>query len=243
MRLLFETQVMADTSAQVDAHVQEMIDWLVEQDYRQWQSVMETLGKQMAHHQDRIVGQVGGQFEYNRQALLASVGRAARDTVAAYDHETEARKLADSVQAAVAQTALVQAGAIGLGALLVKVLATAMADVSGLLAAGAVAAFGFWLIPNRRRRAKNDLQTKISELRSNLSAALTAQFESELNRSTKRIRDAVSPYTRFVDQQQRALGQIDSDLRTALGEAESLLSRVDALEALRAASAPPLAEE
>ena len=243
MRLLFETQVMADTSAQVDAHVQEMIDWLVEQDYRQWQSVMDTLGKRMAHHQDRIVGQVGGQFEYNRQALLASVGKAARETVATYDHQGEARKLAESVQAAVAQTALVQAGAIGLGALLVKVLATAMADVSGLLAAGALAAFGFYLIPNRRRRAKNELQAKISELRSNLSAALTTQFEHELNRSTKRVREAMSPYTRFVEKQQQSLGQIDSNLRSGLNDVESLLSRVDALETEGQAAAPPPAME
>ena len=69
-----------------------IIDWLIDQDYRQWQAVMEFLNRRVAMHQDRIVGQVGGQFAFNRQALLQSVGRAARETVQSYDRETEARE-------------------------------------------------------------------------------------------------------------------------------------------------------
>ncbi|PKO21033.1 MAG: dynamin [Chloroflexi bacterium HGW-Chloroflexi-1] len=220
VRGMFERAVVADTTAQVDAHTHELIDWLVDKDFQQWQAVMNYLNKRIVHHQDRIVGQVGGSpstglrsgFETNRQALLQSVGRAAREVVATYDRDAEAKALADSVQMAVAQTALVEAGAIGLGALLVKVLATALADVSGVLAAGAVAALGFYLIPNKRRRAKNDLQAKIGDLRGRLTKAMTDQFEDELGRSLQRIREAMQPYTRFVETQQATL----ADTETAL---------------------------
>jgi len=230
VRGLFEREVVADTSAQVEAHTRELIDWLVDTDYRQWQAVMEYINKRIAHHEDRIIGQVGGQFESNRQALLESVGRAARAVVATYDKEAEAKALAESVQIAVAQTAIVEVGALGLGALLVKLLAATMADVSGVLAAGALAALGFYLIPNKRRRAKNDLQARITDLRTRLTEALTTQFDGELGRSLQRIREAMRPYTRFVATQQATL----ADTAAALQEAQRTLGELEGkIESLR----------
>ena len=134
-----------------------------------------------------------GKFEYNRQALLESVGRAARDAVASYDKEIEARELAESVQMAVAQTAIVEVGAVGLGALVVELVSTTVADVTGILAASAIAALGLYVIPNKRRQAKRDLQAKIADLRERLTQALTTQFEAELGRSLLRIREAIRP--------------------------------------------------
>jgi hypothetical protein len=219
---------VADTSAQVESYTRDLIDWLVDQDYRQWQGVMDYLGKRIARHQDTIVGQVGGTFASSRQTLLESVGRAAREIVATYDQQSEARELADSVQRAVAQTAIVEVSAIGLGALLVKVLAAAVADVTGVLAAGAVAALGFYILPNKRRRAKLDLQSKINDLRARLTQALTEQFESELGRSLARIRDAMRPYTRFVETQQATLGETERTLREAQTSLASLSSQIEA---------------
>ncbi len=226
VRGMFEREVVADTSAQVEAHTRDLIDWLVDQDYRQWQGVMDYLNKRIARHSSQIIGQVGGTFESNRQQLLESVGRSAREVVATYDHQAEARELGESVQRAVAQTAIVEVGAIGLGALLVKVLATALADVTGVLAAGALAAVGFYVIPNKRRRAKLDLQEKIDELRGRLNAALSGQFETELGRSLARVRDAMAPYTRFVETQQATLGTTTEALQEAERKLEVLARRV-----------------
>ncbi len=227
VRGLFEREVVADTSHQVEIHTRDLIDWLVDQDFRQWQAVTDYLNKRASRHQDRIIGQVGGAFATNRQALLDSVSQAARQVVASYDQAAEARELGDSVQRAVAQTAIVEVGAIGLGALLVKLLATTVADVTGVLAAGAVAALGFYVIPYKRRRAKQDLQNKVNELRGRLTAALTEQFQSELERSLSRIRDAMRPYTRFVETQQATLGQTETSLRAADEHLQQLTTQIE----------------
>ena len=87
VRGMFEREVVADTAAQVDAHTRELIDWLVDQDFHQWQAVTDYLNKRITLHEGRIVGKVDGKFEYNRQALLESVGHAAREVVASYDTE------------------------------------------------------------------------------------------------------------------------------------------------------------
>ncbi len=227
IRGMFEREVIGDTSHQVEMQTRDLIDWLVDQDFNQWQAITEYLNKRISRHQDHIIGHVGGTFESNRQALLESVSRVAREVVATYDHAGEARELGDSVQRAVAQTAIVEVGAIGLGALLVKLLATTVADVTGVLAAGALAALGFYVIPNKRRRAKQDLQNKIGELRRRLADALTQQFEREVERSLTRIREALRPYTRFVETQQATLAQSEAALRAAQEELSRLAAEIE----------------
>lgn len=228
---LFARAVVADTAAQIEAHTQEVIDWLVSQDYKQWQDVMAYLQRRAAHHGDQMIGQTTSQpsFDTSRRTLLASVGRAAREAVATYDRDAEARALAESLQIAVAQTAIVEAGAIGLGALLVKALAATLLDVTGLLAAGAVAALGLYLIPAKRRRAQKELQTKIAGLRVQLTQALTDQFERELSRSVQRIREAIQPYTRFVEAQQATVADVENDLNETIRTLDDLAEQIGRL--------------
>jgi hypothetical protein len=228
---LFARTVVADTASQIETHTQELIDWLVDQDHQQWQEITDIIGRRTARRPERTFGQLAGKpgFEASRRALLESVGRAAREAVAAYDRETEARDLAESLQIAVAQTALVEAGAIGLGALLVKVLAVTLADVTGLLAAGAVAALGLYVIPARRRRAQQELQTRIGRLRGQLGHALTEQFERELARSVQRLHEAIQPYTRFVAAQGAAVAETESDLKETLRTLDELADQIGRL--------------
>jgi len=225
----FERSVVADTVNQVEAHVGELIDWMVDKDFQQWQAVMDYLNRRSAQHEGRMVGRVGGRFERSRQELLASVGRAARQVVRSYNKEKEARELAESIQTAVAQAALIQVGAIGLGAILVKLLATAIADVTGVLAASVVAALGLYIIPARRRRAKKELQRKVNDLRERLSRALTRQFEQELSQSLRRIREAMTPYTRFVRGEHGQLQRIEQELLDTQATLHSLRTRVQQL--------------
>ena len=222
IRAEFEEKVVADAVHQIEVQVRDLIDWLVERDFRQWQVVMEHVNRRAEQHQDQIIGQVGGQFEYNRQERLASVERAAREAVASYDKTKEAEELAESVQTAVAQIALVEVGAIGLGAVLVVILHSTMADFSGLLTAGAVATLGLFILPARRRAAKKELKMKLDALRVRLAEALTQQFERELSQSLQRIREAILPYTLFVQAERDKLGEIEGQLIAAAATVQTL---------------------
>jgi hypothetical protein len=138
-----------------------------------------------------------------------------------YDREAEAKQLAEGVRDAVASTALLEVGALGLGAILMAVLHTALLDFTGLLSAGALAVVGLLVIPAKRRRAKNDLRIKLEDLRQRLMAAMTDEFDRELARSVQRLREAISPYTRFVRAEQQKLTALEADLRdvgAALGQ-------------------------
>ena len=211
----FERQVVADTPYQIEQEVSGLIDWMVDKDLRQWQGTLEYLDRHRARvheSQDKVIGQVGGPFEYNRRELLDSVGRAAKEVVRTYDREAEARDLAQGIRDAVAGTALVQVGAVSLGAVLVVILHGALLDFTGLLAGTAVAVLGLLIIPAKKRRAKRDLHNKLEDLRQRLIEAMTGEFETELAKSLQRLRDAIAPYTRFVRSERKNLTQIDSQL-------------------------------
>ncbi|HRV92320.1 MAG TPA: dynamin family protein [Anaerolineae bacterium] len=211
----FVREVVADLPQQIEQKVSELIDWLVNSDLKQWHSVMDYLDQRKKEYEDRIVGEVGGSFRYDRDHLIDSVGREARTVVETYDTSEEARKLANSAQMAVAETAAAEMGAIGLGALITALATTAAADVTGILAASVVAALGFFVIPARRQSAKKQMEGRVAALRSQLTGSLTAQFNKELNRSLARINDAVAPYTRFVRAERSKMEETQAELNQA----------------------------
>ncbi len=229
MKADFERTVVADLPARIEKRVAEIIDWLVSSELRQWQAVTEHLALRRQKHADRIVGQVGRSFDFDRMRLLESVGRAAQRSVETYDRERESSRLADSVQMAVATTALAEVGAIGLGALLTHLAVTAVADFTGILAAGTVAVLGFFIIPNRRRDAKRDLTQKIEAMREQLMSSLTNQFDREVEGSLRRIDESIGPYTRFVRAERDHLGAAREELAAVTQGLRALRGRVESL--------------
>lgn len=193
----FERKVVADAPAQIEEKVDNIIDWMVNSELRQWQTLNQYLAERRAHHAGRVIGNLGT-FDNDRRQLLDTLGRAAQQTADTYEPDVEAARLANSVQNAVAGLAVLEVGAVGLGAIVAALASTTLVDVTGILAAGFVAAMGLFVLPARRARAKTALSKRISELGAALETALRGQFDHESERSLLRIREAVAPYTRFV---------------------------------------------
>ncbi|MFL5401601.1 MAG: dynamin family protein [Gemmatimonadales bacterium] len=221
----FERDVIGETPRQMEDEIGRVIDWIVERNLRVWQDISGYIERrQLSRHREGMIGDVGPSFSYNRQALLDSIGRVSRDVVGSYNREAESRTIANEIQGAFATTALAEAGALGLGTIVVTVVTGAAADLTGILLATALAVGGFYILPRKRRQAQRDFQRRIAELRSRLKDALTRQVHLELEQSTGRINEAIAPYRRFVQSQQQQLNE-------ARGE---LVATEDALLRLRA---------
>ena len=226
----FDRDVIGDTSRDLERHVNSLIDWMVDKDYRQWRAITEYLNRRWSQHADRIVGSLGADFEMNREQLLSSVGKEAQRLIDTYDRAAEADKLAQDVQSAIVNTAAIEVGALGLGAVLVAVLHTTLLDVTGVLGAGVLAAFGLYLLPRRRATLKSDLRARIATLRSTLETNLRSQFETELSAGVARIREAIAPYTRFVRVEREKLDRFQVDLAKSRTEVDTLRASVQRLE-------------
>ncbi len=211
----FEREVIGETPRQIEDEVSRVIDWIVERNLRLWQDISGYIERrQLTRHREGMIGDVGSSFNYNRQALLDSIGRVSREVVGSYNREEESRTIANEIQGTFATTALAQAGAIGLGTLVVTLVSSAAADVTGILLATALAIGGFYVIPRRRRQAKLDFERRIEQLRTHLKDVLTRQVHLELEQSTARINEAIAPYRRFVQSQQQQLNEARSELVT-----------------------------
>jgi small GTP-binding protein len=222
VRREFERQVIGDTPERVEEEAGRVVDWIVERNLRLWQDIERYIDRRrLAEHEHALIGAVGG-FQYNRQALLDSIGRLARRVVGTYNREEEARKIANEVQGTFTATALAEVGAVGLGAAVLTLLTGAAADVTGLLLAFGLAIGGFYLIPRKRRQARERFSQRIAELRRQLHESLERQAHQEIAASAERINETIAPYRRFVETQRERL----NDARAELVATEDALLRL-----------------
>lgn len=228
----FEHEVIGDSASRIEQTVQELIDWLVTQEHRLWEDIMQYLDRRRQsslRSEDAMIGSVSRQFDYNRRTLLQSVARTASSVVNSYDREAEAIELTQELRTSVTQTVLAGAGGIGLGAAIVALVGTAAADVTGILAGAALLSIGLYIIPARRKRAKHDFDEKMDELRLRLRSSMNEQFRKELNNAIHRVQDAITPYTRFVRSEQQKTAAMQAQIHSLQQDMLSVKSSIDAL--------------
>jgi hypothetical protein len=229
----FERQVIADAPQQIEKRVNELVDWIVDQDFRQWQRITRHLADRRRQFKDRIPSDddESRPFHDERRRMVETVGRAAQTVVETYDRRREASQLADGARNAVATAAAAGAGALGLGTLVTVAASTAAADVTGIILASVIAAIGFFVIPAKRNKAKAAMREKIADVRLRLSNALRAQFKEEIARSTARMRESIAPYSRFVRSEGEKLRETETRLAALRGDLERVRQKVDAMAA------------
>jgi hypothetical protein len=224
----FEHRVVEDVPQCVEQKVNELIDWLVDSDLRQWQAVTDHIAARRRQHQSRIVGDIGiGSFHYDRERLMDAVGREARRVVDTFDRTREARLIAEDAQAAVATSLALEVGAVGLGALVTALATTAAADITGIVTASLIAALGLFIIPAKRREAKTAMRKKVATMRSRLISTLRQRFEHELQRSLENIQTTIAPYTRFVRAEQGKLVESQQSLEEVRGALDNVKLQIE----------------
>jgi small GTP-binding protein len=210
----FEREVVGDTPRHIDEEVQRIIDWIVERNLKLWQDLGSYIERRkISRHREEMIGEVGQGFSYNRQALLDSIGRTSREVVSTYNREAEGRRLAEETRGASSLTLFGGAGILG-GAVMAALGAAAF-DITGALLITAGAVTGLYVIPARRRQAKEDLKRKIDDLRRRLQGDLTRQVHAAVQESTDKVNESIAPYRRFVQVQQEQLNEARAELVTS----------------------------
>jgi small GTP-binding protein len=224
----FERQVVSDAPRQIERKIGELIDWMIESDLKHWQGVTAHLARRRQQYAGQLIGNPDTErFHVDRRAMIDSVGREAQRVIDSYDRQKEASDLADGARNAVATAAAVGASAVGLGAIVTIAASTAAADVTGLVMASVIAAIGFFIIPARRKKGKEEMRQKIAEVRQRLGDALRKQFTNEIGRATDRIRASIAPYSRFVRAEGEKLESAERDLVDLSADLAGLRHRIE----------------
>ena len=231
----FEDRVVSDSARRIDDAVSGLINWMVDQDLRLWQAVMQYVSRRRdagvastRGFDEHVKGSIGGQFESNRESLLRSVVLEARRVVETYDRRQQADAIAQDMRTAVGQM-MVAGGGVAVGVLVSLAFAAAFIDITGITAALLSGAAGLFVLPYRKRKAKQEFRERTEELRDKLVAAMSTQFNTELDQSTNRIREALAPYTRFVRLEQTRMTAADIELSRIQESLDSLRAQVETI--------------
>jgi small GTP-binding protein len=223
----FEDQVVADLPTTIERRVTELVQWLVDQELRQWQAITTRL---VDRHRQDLTGVPGapdvGTFHTARLEQVRLLESEAQRVVATYDTEREAAAIADQARVAVAAAAATGGAAVGLGAVIAALASTVAVDVTGIVLASAVLGVGFLIIPARRRRANVLLAEKVADLRRRLAQILRAEFSRAQEQSRQRLDDVIAPYARFVRAEQQRWLDAERSLGITGDRAQAMLSAI-----------------
>ena len=180
LKRAFEQEVVGDLPRVVERQVEQVVEWMVDSDLRQWRAIAEHLERRRREHADRIVGQLqrrassttargcstkrGAPPSARSRATTATRSRTGWPTRCGWRWRAQPRcRWARSVSARI----------------VTMLASTAAVDVTGILAAGALSALGLLVLPARRSGAKTELRAKVEAMRTRLLAALDPQFDEE----------------------------------------------------------------
>jgi ABC-type transport system involved in cytochrome bd biosynthesis fused ATPase/permease subunit len=122
-----------------------------------------------------------------------------------------------------------EVGAVSLGALVSTALLSSALDITGMIAAGTLAIVGLFVIPHKRKQAKENFREKIVTLRKNLHDALTSAFKIESENAIIRLRENIAPYTRYVHAEQERVRERKNQLDEIRQIISTLHTRVDTI--------------
>ncbi len=213
VREAFQARVLGSVEKDVDLAVSDMVDWFIQRNLQLWEDVMTFVNERRAAERERVIGEVGGRFQYDRQVLMRSLHERSEQVLEGYDRKAEAARMADSLQSSVVQSGLLEVGGLGLGAAVLAILTTTAVDVTGVALGLALMGVGLLVMPRQRRKAKRELSRKMQDLRSGLRESLTGQLETELARSQEKLSGAINPYTRFVRAELERLGELETEMQ------------------------------
>jgi len=219
----FTSKVVGAFSNEVEHAVSDMIDWIIEKNDRLRKQVsariQEALATQTSSSKLNLLSKMNITFDQGRQELLQRVlHRGVEPLVQGYDKTQEAEKLSKQVVNSVYRTAVVEVGALGIGAVLASLVSI---DFSGILPFG-LAVSGLFILPYQRRALKRDIIDKVTALRTSLSTSLRYHFESETRQYDSLISTSIKPYESYVIQETKHLQEIDATLKQVAKDCEEL---------------------
>ena len=200
---------------------------MIDADLRHWQGVTAHLAKRRQQYAGQLIDNPDTErFHFDRRRMIDSVGREAQPWSTATTVRGSER-LADGARNAVATAAAVGAGAVGLGAIVTIAASTAAADVTGLVMASVLAAIGFFVIPAKRKKGKDECGRRSSKCACASAMPSEAQFKKGIARATERIRTSIAPYSRFVRAEGEKLESATSELEMIASELSTLRGRIE----------------
>lgn len=225
---LFHEKVVKDSNQEIEDILTEAADWMVKKSMRVWDDTLEYYKQQIQRdqHRDKIIGDVGGQFAYDRNTIYHNVIRESREHLKAFDFQQESQEILKAFQNAMLHFAATEVSAIGVGAALILIFEALFLDITGILASGVLVTAGFFILPRKRRQAKAAFDTRIQQLIDKLDASITEQFDAYMLQKFEELRDTLNPFDRFCRAEHEELQEARTELQEVSRQLRALQQEI-----------------
>lgn len=221
----FRREAVADLPDAIDRQFGSMIDRFVEANLHFWEDVQAFLIRRQPSSEVART-----RFSYDRGALLEGIAGSAREHLELTTEQELGRQLSQDAEDAMKGAVGGLAGGIGIGAGIGALIGASALDFTGGILAGlTLGSLGLFVLPNKRLQAHRHLRAKVAALREALERIVRREYEREQERADARLRDAISPYTRFTEQEQARLAGAQTRAATLRAELDGLKAEVGGL--------------
>lgn len=218
----FHEQVVKDSSEQIEEVLTEAADWLVKKNMKIWDDTLESYKQQLNPdvYRGKVLGDIGGQFVYDRDKIYQGVIKDARSKIKEFNYRQESENILKTFQNALIHFAAAEVGALGIGAILISVLSGLFLDITGFFAATTIAAAGLFILPRKRKQAKEQFNGRIQALIEELKGNVGREFDDYMENTLTQIKETISPVDRFCRAEQEELEQGQQELVKLLARLE-----------------------
>ncbi|MEM8558870.1 MAG: dynamin family protein [Bacteroidota bacterium] len=223
----FQRQVLRDAETRIEARMGEAVDALLRTVLDLWNDTYTHLADQKRRHATSGAPAREDAFLYNRDEVFTAVAREARRTLDGTNLQEEARRILENARSAATLFAGGLGTAAGIGLIVTVVATTAALDVTGgLIAAAAIGALGFLILPRQKRKAIREFEAQVGRLRTNLRDALKTTFDQETDEALARVQTLVQPVETLVTEERTRLESAGAELAALRDEAQQVRARV-----------------
>lgn len=230
----FEKEVVADLKDEIQKVMHEATDWLMKEQIALFERSMRFLAERLVieKYKDRVAGTSPAEqsFEYHRDKLVDSIQITFRREIDRFDVTGQCNRVMELAYRGVLKQIGVQTGAVGVGALLITMLTTATFVVTSVIAAGALFAAGFVILPRTKRRAIQEFSMKVDALIREFRRALCIEFDAEIDQCANRLRSAYGPYLQFYKAETSSIVQTEDRLKQLRLQLLTLLDSIKAMK-------------
>jgi len=198
-KTLFDKEVVADLKDRVDDAMHSGVDWLIRENISLYEKSLKFLNERVdtQRYKDKVIGGEQSTFDYNRERIIGAMKDGFQAQVREFDIQGECNRVVDSAYRGLLSFLGVELGAVGLGVVAATVFSTIWLDVTGFLFAGAVAVYGFFILPSKKRQAAKEFSVKVDSLIAEFKKTLIHEFDREINVVLENIRSSYKPYITF----------------------------------------------
>lgn len=209
---------MADFNLEVERMLHNVVDWMTDRSATQFDRTARSLNSSIVlpHPEE-------SRFASNRAELARTVTTNANNSIRAFNRETLVAELSDTMRNAALQFTAIELSAAGLAG----VLSVAVADITGVVGVGALAAGGLVFLPYRKRQVKTEMAQTVEQLTTRLCEDLQSAFDQHLLSVCSQVRDAASPYTVYVKSETKSLASSQERINTSLSKLQELSNVID----------------